>query len=596
MSEAVASGLPLEVSVSFGKFESDSLSWEKWSSFSPNKYLEEVEKCSTPGSVAQKKAYFEAHYKKIAARKADQSDPEKQLDPCRSRSDETNQESGVQMVPVLENGVCPSSVYRSEADNVSFDDGTPRMNLGISNGHETVLGEEEEVEEAPPQEKPEVRNEDGIVLEEEEEETPPHKSPEIRNGDEVLAAEEEEEETPQKSPEIRNGDEIVAVQEEDDEETPLKKNPEIRNGNEVVAVQEEDEEERTPEKFPEIRNGVEVVTVQEEEEEKTPQEHPEIRNGDRMVSLVEEETTQRNPVEVVELKVLKADNNSGKLKGHKKRNDHKIHPSMNDPMPIGTRKTLASPAVKSSRVSAPRLSSPELSSSKVLGKKPSGSPLQKIIKNTPLRETKKSSPKVVSPQSSTKIQNGSSLLRSKISSPITDNRRAKMSSMHMSLSLGPAAPTSEGTQRKSVVLETVKEKSHFAMRGSLIMDKMGDKEIVKRAFKSFRNSFTEVKCSGDERYNGSEQVTPKRPEQKISPSMARGENARFGKLDEKDTPQKGQPVTKSKYVPSRTPKDVGVEKKKTILTKPSFGLRNRKINETLEKEGSKPRSISLSSR
>ncbi|KAK8627346.1 hypothetical protein V6N13_134959 [Hibiscus sabdariffa] len=61
----------LEVSVSFGRFENDSLSWEKWSTFSPNKYLEEVEKCATPGSVAQKKAYFEEHYKKIAARKAE---------------------------------------------------------------------------------------------------------------------------------------------------------------------------------------------------------------------------------------------------------------------------------------------------------------------------------------------------------------------------------------------------------------------------------------------------------------------------------------------------------------------------------------------
>ncbi|RZC80119.1 hypothetical protein C5167_042695 [Papaver somniferum] len=59
-----------DVSVSFGKFENDLLSWDKWSSFSQNKYLEEVEKCATPGSVASKKAYFEAHYKKIAARKA----------------------------------------------------------------------------------------------------------------------------------------------------------------------------------------------------------------------------------------------------------------------------------------------------------------------------------------------------------------------------------------------------------------------------------------------------------------------------------------------------------------------------------------------
>jgi hypothetical protein len=76
----VASDPALQVSVSFGRFENDSLSWEKWSSFSQNKYLEEVEKCATPGSVAEKKAYFEAHYKKIAARKAELFDQEKQME------------------------------------------------------------------------------------------------------------------------------------------------------------------------------------------------------------------------------------------------------------------------------------------------------------------------------------------------------------------------------------------------------------------------------------------------------------------------------------------------------------------------------------
>ncbi|CAN7043300.1 hypothetical protein Bca4012_071529 [Brassica carinata] len=70
----------LQVSVSFGRFENDSLSWEKFSAFSPNKYLEEVGKCATPGSVAQKKAYFEAHYKKIAERKAEIMDQEKLMD------------------------------------------------------------------------------------------------------------------------------------------------------------------------------------------------------------------------------------------------------------------------------------------------------------------------------------------------------------------------------------------------------------------------------------------------------------------------------------------------------------------------------------
>ncbi|KAF7850406.1 hypothetical protein BT93_L5539 [Corymbia citriodora subsp. variegata] len=88
MGESTASNAALEVSVSFGRFESDSLSWERWSSFSPNKYLEEVEKCATPGSVAQKKAYFEAHYKKIAARKAELLNQEKQRENGSSGSDD----------------------------------------------------------------------------------------------------------------------------------------------------------------------------------------------------------------------------------------------------------------------------------------------------------------------------------------------------------------------------------------------------------------------------------------------------------------------------------------------------------------------------
>ncbi|KAF5479747.1 hypothetical protein F2P56_000541 [Juglans regia] len=57
-------------SISFGRFMSESLAWEKWSTFSNNRYVEEAERYSRPGSVAQKKAFFEAHYKKIAAQKA----------------------------------------------------------------------------------------------------------------------------------------------------------------------------------------------------------------------------------------------------------------------------------------------------------------------------------------------------------------------------------------------------------------------------------------------------------------------------------------------------------------------------------------------
>ncbi|KAK4358318.1 hypothetical protein RND71_023928 [Anisodus tanguticus] len=62
--------LALTTSVSFGRFKSESLAWEKWSSFTHNRYLEEVEKYARPGSVAEKKAYFEAQHKRAAAKKA----------------------------------------------------------------------------------------------------------------------------------------------------------------------------------------------------------------------------------------------------------------------------------------------------------------------------------------------------------------------------------------------------------------------------------------------------------------------------------------------------------------------------------------------
>ncbi|CAJ2669710.1 unnamed protein product [Trifolium pratense] len=60
----------MEESVSFGRFMTETLEWEKWSTFSHNRYVEEAERISKPGSVAQKKAFFEAYYKQLAAQKA----------------------------------------------------------------------------------------------------------------------------------------------------------------------------------------------------------------------------------------------------------------------------------------------------------------------------------------------------------------------------------------------------------------------------------------------------------------------------------------------------------------------------------------------
>lgn len=61
-------------SISFGRFETEPLCWERRSSFSHNRYLEEVEKCSKPGSVVEKKAYFEAHFKRKARLVQEQSE------------------------------------------------------------------------------------------------------------------------------------------------------------------------------------------------------------------------------------------------------------------------------------------------------------------------------------------------------------------------------------------------------------------------------------------------------------------------------------------------------------------------------------------
>ncbi|CAH2080103.1 unnamed protein product [Thlaspi arvense] len=85
----------LSQSVSFGRFMTENLEWGKWSSFSHKKYVDEAEKFSQPGSVAQKKAFFEAHYKKIAEAKKAKASGES--------SDDSKQEQQAESVAVLLN-------------------------------------------------------------------------------------------------------------------------------------------------------------------------------------------------------------------------------------------------------------------------------------------------------------------------------------------------------------------------------------------------------------------------------------------------------------------------------------------------------------
>ncbi|KAL2349350.1 hypothetical protein Fmac_003350 [Flemingia macrophylla] len=134
MGGSAASNPALQVSVSFGRFENDSLSWERWSSFSPNKYLEEVEKCATPGSVAQKKAYFEAHYKKVAARKAELLAQERQRE---KESFGSQDQSGIDLSG---NTDAELDIYTTQGSN----EGVKQEASSVAEIHRTIVNEFEE--------------------------------------------------------------------------------------------------------------------------------------------------------------------------------------------------------------------------------------------------------------------------------------------------------------------------------------------------------------------------------------------------------------------------------------------------------------------
>nr|XP_028951751.1 protein WVD2-like 7 [Malus domestica] len=100
-------------SISFGRFENEVLSWEKWSSFSHNRYVEEVEKCLKPGSVIERKAYFEAHFKKKGF-------PKPNLVECYSGTS----------YQVCENGVLESDAYGEEFEDGNEDNSCAQFDEG----------------------------------------------------------------------------------------------------------------------------------------------------------------------------------------------------------------------------------------------------------------------------------------------------------------------------------------------------------------------------------------------------------------------------------------------------------------------------------
>ncbi|PIN18045.1 hypothetical protein CDL12_09301 [Handroanthus impetiginosus] len=442
MDESVKSGARLEVSVSFGRFENDALAWEKWSSFSPNKYLEEVGTLSTPGSVAQKKAYFEAHYKKIAAKKAEEMGQEKLMDHVNPGADISSKEDCVE--------------NSSEID----------AKFGSSDGERLV----------------EVAQEDCVAVSTNEAIMDEAKDDNVRSskGDEEEA--------------IMNGlmDAVDLEEEKVDAAVPVK--------SEASAIEDTKDELN----IRKDSSSVESETPQKDSQRIT-QKPQERKNGKEQSTLLKRENPKSNARSITQ----------------------KVTPIKKERNSDVTKKKVVSPAVKPLQASTPRYSKPISTStpmftSQVLKKKANGSPLLKS-KNSLTGESKSAAP----------------------------------TSLHMSLSLGPANALGDfSTTRKS-----------------LIMEKMGDKDIVKRAFKTFQNR-TNGSIS-DEKPSTVKNVSSTAFEPKMSAfrTPTKG-NEGLRKDAEKRTTPRSQSGTRSNPLPSRSHKSFALDKKNTTTFSPTTASRS----------------------
>ncbi|PHT83548.1 hypothetical protein T459_11991 [Capsicum annuum] len=95
-------------SISFGRFENEALCWERRSSFTHNKYLEEVEKYIKPGSVTEKKAYFEELFRRMALLSQSSSDCQDGADSQASNdgSENTDYEGDFEYVNEIGHSAC----------------------------------------------------------------------------------------------------------------------------------------------------------------------------------------------------------------------------------------------------------------------------------------------------------------------------------------------------------------------------------------------------------------------------------------------------------------------------------------------------------
>ncbi|KAH6815659.1 hypothetical protein C2S51_020479 [Perilla frutescens var. frutescens] len=468
MDDSAKSGARLEVSVSFGRFENDALSWEKWSSFSPNKYLEEVGSLSTPGSVAQKKAYFEAHYKKIAARKAEELEQEMSM-----------------------NTVIPGPDVSSKEDHIanSSENGTEYI---LSNFERLV---EESAEEAC------VTALTNVVIADEEIDDGARSSKEDEQGACMIGI-------------IHN---ITSEDKMDASVTVESGRSAIEEAMDVSNINVDNTELNVS------RDALLVVVKTPQKGSKHISEKPQQgRNGLKQSSVLKKENTKLNSRNIAQ----------------------KVTPMNKERNLSGTRTKVVSTPAKPLSAITPR----------------------------PVKPTSISTP-TPAPQTLKKKVNNSAPPKIK-SSQIGQSKRVGHTSLHMSLSLGPS--DSLGALPMT--------------RKSLIMERMGDKDIVKRAFKTFQNRTNGLATDEKPTTVNHASSTACEPKTSSYHTPTKG-NEGLRKDAEKRASQRSQSGTRSNLLSSGLRKSTALDKKTPTTLSPATGLRSdekaEKRKEFLKKLGAK---------
>ncbi|PON53756.1 TPX2, C-terminal [Trema orientale] len=463
MGETTASHPVLEVSVSFGRFENDSLSWEKWSAFSPNKYLEEVEKCATPGSVAQKKAYFEAHYKKIAARKAELLEQEKQAQNDSMRSEDPNGRD------LISNTFTHDAEFDESEDPIPAEEFKQEASLTDEIIHTNGVDLKEKVEVVTSQE-----CENSVV--------------------------EKEEELDSKGDEAGLVKDVEAISVDSQVKMEARETLGRELGHDSKIKQEKVKYNNHNEYDSKIKEEKVKLDNWNEYDSKNKQEKVKLDNRNEYDSKNKQEKVKLDNRNKYDSK-----NKEEKVKLDNQNESQKVTAVDKDRNIARVKKKPVSPITKTPKSSIPRVSKPILSSSTPRVSKPISS-----------------SSRISASQSSAKKATTPSLQRNENPSA-GETKKVVSKSLHLSLSMGP---TNTSTNSDSPTVTTI--------RKSLIMEKMGDKDIVKRAFKAFQNNFNQVKSYGEDGSPLQEQVqaSTKRTEPKVSTSTTlRKENAGSLKTD-----------------------------------------------------------------